>query len=122
MQWSSSAYFWGRLRLLNVAHDVDDEVARAHKGVDDVDILIGKRTPKFLLEDVLNRIDHEVDNGLGGVDNAVDIGGLDRKALEELFVNGVEKCLFLREIVDGGSGQLDGAVETVERFEEIRCD
>ena len=42
-----------------------------------------------------------------------------REALEKLLVNGVEKTLFLGEIVDGGSGAFNGAVESVKIAKKI---
>jgi hypothetical protein len=106
--------FLGQFGLLNAVHDVDNKIPCAHKGVDDVHVLIGERATKLLLENVFDRLDHEIDNGLRGVDDTVDIGGFDGKALKELFVNSVEKSLFLGIVVNGGCGGLDGAVETVQ--------
>ena len=47
------------------------------------------------------------------------IGDLYRKALKKLLVNGVEKSLFLGEIVDGLSGAFDRRVEGVQTVQKI---
>jgi hypothetical protein len=40
--------------------------------------------------------DHEVDDGLRSVDDAVGVGELGAEALEELLVDGVEEVLLFR--------------------------
>jgi hypothetical protein len=49
----------------------------------------------------------------------VGIGHLDGEALEELLVDRVQEVLLLREIVNGGSGGLNGPIETIQRLQEI---
>ena len=49
----------------------------------------------------------------------VRIRHLDRKALEELLVDGVEKVLLLRKVVDRRGRALDGKVEAVQAAQEI---
>jgi hypothetical protein len=56
---------------------------------------------------------------LRGVDDAVGVGDLDAKALEETLVNGVEEGLLFAEVVDGGGGALDGDVKVVELFDKV---
>ena len=90
----------------DLAHHADDEVAGADEGVDDVHALVGEGAAELALEDGGDAADHEVDDGLGRVDDAVGVGDLDGKALEELLVDGVEEVLLLGKIADGGGGAL----------------
>ena len=78
-----------------------------------------RRLAKLLLAECLHRSDHEVHDGLRRIDDAVGVGHLDAEALEELLVDGVQEALLLGEVVDGGGGGLDGAVEAVERLQEF---
>ena len=101
------------------AHHAHDEVAGADEGVDDVHALVGEGAAELALEDGGHAAHHEVDDRLRGVDDAVRVGDLDGKTLEELFVDGVEEVLFLGEVADGGGGALDGGVEAVQLAQEI---
>ena len=47
------------------------------------------------------------------------VGRLDRVALEETLVDGVEELLLLAEILQRVGGVFDGAVEAVQRLEEV---
>ena len=47
------------------------------------------------------------------------IGDLHRKALKKLLINGVEKSLFLGEVIDSCSGALDCNVKRVKAFEKL---
>lgn len=82
----------GALYLL---HDAGDEVAGAGEGVEDVDAGVGEGLAELLLKELFDGADHEVDDGLRGVDDAVGVGLLGVEALEELFVDGVEEVLLL---------------------------
>ena len=61
----------------------------------------------------------EVDDRLGGLDDAVGVGDFDEETLEELFIDGVEKVLLVREAPDSGDGTLDGDVRGVQVAEEF---
>ena len=119
LQCSSAAYLCGSRLLGHLAHDAHDEVAGADEGVEDVDALVGQGAAELRLQHVLHRAHHEIDDGLRGVDDAVGVGHLDGKALEELLVDGVEEALLLGEVVDGGGGGFDGAVEAVQLLQEV---
>ena len=70
------------------------------------------------MENFLYRADHEVDDGLGGVDDAHGVGLLGVEALEELFVDGVEEVLLFGVALLRLGGLLDGGVEVVEVLEK----
>ena len=100
----------------DLLHDAGDEVAGSGEGVEDVDAGVGEGFAELLLEDFFDAADHEVDDGLRGVDDAVGVGLLGVEALEELLVGGVEEVLFFGVAGLGLGGLLDGGVEAVERF------
>ena len=62
---------------------------------------------------------HEIHNLMGCVDNAERIGGLDRVALKEALVDGVQEVLFLAEILDGFGRGLDSQIKGVKGFEKF---
>ena len=78
-----------------------------------------RERPNSSAQDFVHGADHEVDDGLGRVDDAVGVGHLDGVALEEAFVDGVEEVLLVGEIGHGGGGGFDGDVEAVEGLEEL---
>ena len=98
-----------------MAQEVDDEVAGACAGVKDVHAGIGEGGAKFAFEDFFDAGAHEVDDLLRRVDDAVRVGQLDREALEEAFVDGVEEVLASRPAFDAAGCAFDGEVEAVER-------
>ena len=106
-------------RLGHAAHEVDDEVAGADKGIEDVDAGIAEGAAELGLQQLLHARDHEIDDRLRGVDDAVGVRHLDGEALEEVLIDGVEEVLLLGEVRDGGGGGLDGDVEAVELLEEL---
>src|SRR5204863_8876395 len=103
----------------DAADQVDDEVAGAGAGVDDEDVVAGERLAELGLEDFLDAGAHEVDDGLGGVDDAHRVGELDAIALEEALVDGVEEVLLVGEVRHRAGGVFDGNVEAVE-FLQVR--
>ena len=96
-------------------HDVHNEVSRAGKGIKDVDILFREAGAEMFAQDVLGAGNHEIDERLRGIDDAVGVGHLDAEALEEALIHDVEELLLLGEIVDRLGGMLDGDVEGIER-------
>jgi len=48
----------------------------------------------------------------------VSICNLHRKTLKEFLVDGVEKELFLRKVLDGPRGSVDGLVKAVEALQK----
>lgn len=102
-------------------HNPQDKVTRTHKRVEDMHIPVPQRLAELLLQNVVHRADHKLDNRLGGVNNAVRVGHLDRKALEELLVDRVQKVLLLGKVANGGGGGLDGPVEAGPACPENRC-
>ena len=99
------------LGLGNLPHDAHDEVAGAHKRVEDMDAFSPKGAPEFGAEQMVHGAHNELDDGLGGVDDAVGVSHLYREALEEAFVNGVQEALLLGVIFDGGRSGFDGVIE-----------
>ena len=76
-----------------------DEVAGADERIDEMHPPVCKRTVELGLQNLFNAFHHETDDRLRRVDDAVRIGYIDREALEELFVDGVKKVLFLGEVL-----------------------
>ena len=109
----------GNAGRADLAHHAQDEVARAHEGIEDMDALVGEGAVELTLENVFDGAHHKVHDGLRRVHDAVRIGHFDREALEKLLVDGVEEALLLRVILDGGGGLLDRAVEAVQGPEKI---
>ena len=103
----------------NVPHEVDDEIAGAGERVEDMDLAVGQSFIKLRLQDVLHAGDHEVDERLRRVNDAVRVGHLHAKALKEPLINGVEEGLLLVEIGDGGGGVFNRAVKMFEALAEI---
>jgi hypothetical protein len=58
-----------------------------------VDAGVGEGFAEFLLQDFFDAADHEVDDGLRGVDDAAGVGLFGVGALEELLVDSVEQVL-----------------------------
>ena len=75
-----------------------------------------RERPNSAAQQVVHGAHHEIDDGLGGVDDAVGVGHLDGKALEEALVDGVQEALLLGVVLDGGGGGFDGVVEAVQLF------
>src|SRR5688500_1008655 len=107
---------------------MQNENPGADERVEDMDVFIGERFAEFLLQNVLDRFDHEIDNRLRRIDDAVRIGDIDRKPLEKTLVNVVKERLFFGKAVDGRRRLLDGPVEMVKAFqkffaaERLRCE
>ena len=102
----------------NLLHDAGDEVSGSGEGVEDVDAGVGEGFAELLLEDLFYGADHEVDDGLWGIDDTVGVGLGLVKGLEELFVDGVEEVLLFRVSGLRDGGGFDSGVEAVERLEE----
>ena len=112
--------FVGQVAALDmVADEVDDKVAGAGGGVKDLDALIADGAAKFFLQDLFDAGTHKIDDLLRGVDDAVGVGLLDGKTLEEALIDGVEEALALGPGLDPSGGALDGDIEAVQRFEEF---
>ena len=62
---------------------------------------------------MLDAFHDKIHDRLRCVDNTVRVCHLDREALEELFVNGVEEPLFLGEVRNRAGGLLNRNVERV---------
>ena len=86
--------------LGNLPHDPHDEVAGAHKGVEDVHASIAQGAAELGAQEMVNGAHHEIHNGLGGVNDAVGVGHLDGKALEEALIDGVQEALLLGVVID----------------------
>ena len=104
---------------LDLLHDAGDEVAGAGEGVEDVDALVREGLAELLLEDLVDGADHEVDDGLRSVDDAVGVGLLGVEALEELLVDGVEEVLLFGVAGLRLGGLFNCRVEAVEGLEEF---
>jgi hypothetical protein len=79
----------------DLLHDAGDEVAGAGEGVEDVDPGVGEGFAELLLEDFFDAADHEVHDGLRGVDDAVGVGLFGVEALKELLIDSIQKLLLL---------------------------
>jgi hypothetical protein len=66
---------------------------------------------------MFNAGNHEIHERLWGVNDAMRVGHLDAKALEELYR--VEERLFLVKISDGGGSFFDCSVEMLQALAEI---
>ena len=75
--------------------------------------------PELVLQHLLHTRTHEIHNLLWGVDNAERVCGLDRVALKEALVDGVQKVLLLAEILDGFGRGFDSQIKSVEGLEEF---
>ena len=76
-----------------------------------MDAGVGEGFAELGVEDFLDAADHEVDDGLRGIDDAVGVGLLGVEALEELLVDGVEEVLLFGVAGLGLGGLFDGGVE-----------
>jgi hypothetical protein len=103
----------------DMAHDIDDEVAGGDKGVEDVDAGVAQRAAELPAQELVHGADHEGDQGLGSIDDALGVGHFDGEALEEALVDRIEEGLFGGEVSQGGGGGFDGNVEAVQGFEEV---
>ena len=97
----------------DLLHDAGDEVAGSGEGVEDVDAGVGEGFAELGVEDFLDAADHEVDDGLRGVDDAVGVCLFGVEALKELLVDGVEEVLLFGVAGLGLGGFFDGGVEAV---------
>ena len=79
--------FVGQVGGFDLVHDIDDEVAGADEGVEDVNAFVAEGASEFFLQDFLYAAHHEIDDGLRGVDDAVGVGFFRRISLEEALVN-----------------------------------
>ena len=104
--------------LRNQPHQIDDEVARACEWVENMHVLLGKRSLEFALKRVFDAGDHETHQRLRRIDDVVRVGHLDTEALEEALVNRVEKPPLLAEIADRFGGLLDGNVKVLKALDE----
>ena len=100
------------------AHQADDEVAGADECIDDMNAFVGERTREFGFEDMFYAFHHEIDDRLWGIDDAVRIGYVGGIALKKLFIDGIKKMLFLREIDECRRFAFNGAIEPVQVLEE----
>jgi hypothetical protein len=105
-----------QLVLGDFTHDPQEKVAGAHKGIQDMDVFIPERAAKFPFQDFVHRAHHEIDQGLGGVHNAVGVGHPDGEALEKALIDGVQEGLLLRIVLHEGGGGFDGDIEAVQGF------
>ena len=108
----------GQMLLGDAAEQIDEEVARPGAGVEDLNVLVAEFHVELRLQNFDHAGAHEVDDLLRRVDNAVRVGRLDRVALKEPFVDGVEEVLLLAEVFQDAGGVFDGPVKPVERLQE----
>ena len=111
--------FVGEVGGFDFLHDADDEIASADERIEDVDTFIAEGAAKFFLEDFFDAANHEIDDGLRRVDDAVGIGFFGGVALEKALVDFVQEGLFLGEAGGFLGAALDGFVETVKSAQEF---
>ena len=110
--------FCCQFERLKFAHQPNDEVPGAHKGIDDVNAFIGEGTVKFGFEEIVYALHHEIDNRLRRIDDAVRIRNIGGIPLKKLFIDSIQEVLFLREIDESCRLAFDGAVKPVQVLEE----
>ena len=103
----------------DLADGAGDEVSGADEGVEDVDAFVGEGFAELLFQNVIDAADHEIDDGLRGVDDAVGVGLFGRESLKEALIDGVEEGLLFAVVVLVVGGVLDGLVEAVELAEKL---
>src|SRR5438445_11583143 len=77
------------------------------------------RAAEFFLQNFLDAANHEVDDRLRRIDNAVGIGFFGRVSLEEALIDFVKEGLLLRKIGGFLGAALDGAIEAFKVAKEI---
>src|SRR5205085_6428854 len=102
-----------------VTDEIDDETAGSHTGVEDLHAWLGYWGAEFALQDLFHAVAHEIHDLLWSVDDAVRVGLLDGEALEEAFVDSVEKFLAFAPAFDATCSPFDGDVIAVKVLEEL---
>lgn len=80
--------------------NIDNEIAGAGAGIKDLDAGRGQRAAKLALKGLIDAGNHEVDDLLRGVNDAVGVGLSDREPLEKALVDRVEEALALGPVAD----------------------
>src|SRR5487761_2592572 len=68
---------------------------------------------------MLHRANHEVDDGLRSIDDAMRIGNFYCKTLEKLLIDRIEEALLLRPFGDRLRPHLQHDIKMIERCEEL---
>ena len=76
-----------------VVYEAGDEGARAGRGIENLDVVVGEAASEVLLEQVVRAADYEVDHLVGGVDDAEPVCGGGVVGLVEVLVDGLEEAL-----------------------------
>ena len=84
--------------LGDAAQEVHHEIPGSRAGVKNVHARVAEFLAELFLEHPLDARTHEIDNFLRRVDDAKGISRLDRVALKEALIDGVQEVLFLAEI------------------------
>ena len=110
MAWISLRYLYSRRSVRQVVDEAGDEGAGAGGRVEDLDVVVGQGAPEVLLQQVVGAADDEVDDLVGGVDDAEAVGGGGVVGLVEVLVDGLEELLLFGVVGDLVGGAADGAV------------
>ncbi len=100
-------------------HEVHDEISRADERVENVHALGAECLAEFLLQNFRHALDYKAYDRRRRVNDAMRVGHLDAEALEELFINCVQKLLLLAKVSNGGGSLLYGDVKAVEFPEKV---
>jgi hypothetical protein len=103
----------------DLTDDAGDEVSGADKGAEDVYALVGEGSFELLFQNVIDAADHEVDDRLRRVDDAVGVDFLGRESLKEALVDGIEERLLFAVVLFVIGGAFKSLVETVEFAEKL---
>jgi hypothetical protein len=77
-----------------------DKSSRPDEGVQDMDIFIGDGAVEFLLQDILDGVEHEIDAFHRSIDDAQFFNCQRESTLEELFIEVLDDGLLAGQVID----------------------
>src|SRR5258706_14879756 len=100
-------------------HEVHDVTAGADAGVNDLHIRLLNRCTEFALQYLFNASTHEINDFLWCIDNTIGIRSLHRVALEEAFVDSIQKELTFKPAINAPGCTLYCHIKAVKQLEEL---
>ncbi len=94
--------------------EAGDEGAGARERIDDVDAFAAKGLAEFLLEQIIDAVDDEIDDFHGGVNDAEALGHFREGIAEEFIVKLDDDFLFGGDVVDLGGAEFHAGVEFLQ--------